>query len=342
MYSLHLQGYVGGQDFDSALVNDTLTAHAGEPVSVLIDSLGGSLSTALSIAAAFRQHGNVSVHFVGMNASAATIASLGAAHISIDANAMYLAHKCSTEVVQWASLNADQLADIISHLEQAKTDLDKMDLNVASMYAAKCKRSTADLLDLMKVGGWLTAQEALEWGFVDEVVNTSNQQPHLTQADASALLAAGIPLPNIPITEPVAEQSQFQRFFAALAAFFKAPHNNENNFTQHSTLNTQLNMDFPTIASALSLNALAFNNGQCTLTLEQMQALEQSLIAAQTETKTLTEQVDALQHTIDEQAKHIAAQPAAPTNQVIADNNTDTDSFAAVVNRANEMLARIS
>ena len=63
---------------------------------MLIDSLGGNLATALSIAAAFKNHGKVSVHFVGMNASAATIASLGAAHISIDKNAMYLVHKCST------------------------------------------------------------------------------------------------------------------------------------------------------------------------------------------------------------------------------------------------------
>ena len=45
---------------------------------MLIDSLGGSLAMALSIVAAFRNHENVNVHFVGMNASAATIASLGA------------------------------------------------------------------------------------------------------------------------------------------------------------------------------------------------------------------------------------------------------------------------
>ena len=100
-YQLQLKGYVGGIDFDRNYVDYVLAKNEGKPVHVLIDSLGGSLATALSIASAFRNHGDVSVHFVGMNASAATIASLGAKHISIDASAMYLVHKCSAEFFEW-------------------------------------------------------------------------------------------------------------------------------------------------------------------------------------------------------------------------------------------------
>ena len=95
-YNLHLKGYVGGSDFDRNAVDKTLAENSGKPVNVLIDSLGGTLATVLSISAAFKNHGNVNVHFIGLNASAATIASLGATHISIDKNAMYLVHKCST------------------------------------------------------------------------------------------------------------------------------------------------------------------------------------------------------------------------------------------------------
>ena len=95
-YNISLKGYVGGSDFDRKTVDSTLAANEGKSVKVLIDSLGGSLATGLSISAAFKNHGNVNVHFVGLNASAATIASLGAAHISIDAEAMYLVHQCST------------------------------------------------------------------------------------------------------------------------------------------------------------------------------------------------------------------------------------------------------
>lgn len=71
-------GYVGGYDFDRSYVDYILGQNKDKEVNVLIDSLGSSLATALSIASAFRNHGYVNVHFVGMNASAATIASLGA------------------------------------------------------------------------------------------------------------------------------------------------------------------------------------------------------------------------------------------------------------------------
>ena len=118
-YNLHLKGFVGGADFDRNYVDYVLAKNAGKDVNVLIDSLGGNLATALSIAAAFKNHGKVSVHFVGMNASAATIASLGAAHISIDKNAMYLVHKCSTAFFEWGSLNADQFRTLIADCEKA-------------------------------------------------------------------------------------------------------------------------------------------------------------------------------------------------------------------------------
>ena len=87
-YNITLKGYVGGTDFDRKTVDTTLAQNEGKRVNVLIDSLGGSRASGLSISAAFKNHGDVAVHFVGLNASAATIASLGAAHISIDTGAM--------------------------------------------------------------------------------------------------------------------------------------------------------------------------------------------------------------------------------------------------------------
>ena len=79
-YHISLKGYVGGYDFDSSTVDRELAKNEGKQVHVLIDSLGGSLATGLSISAAFKNSGNANVHFVGLNASAATIASLGVSH----------------------------------------------------------------------------------------------------------------------------------------------------------------------------------------------------------------------------------------------------------------------
>ena len=221
-YNISLKGYVGGYDFDRNTVDSVLAKNDGKEVNVLIDSLGGSLATGLSISAAFKNHGNVNVHFVGLNASAATIASLGAAHISIDAGAMYLVHQCSMAFFEWGSLNSAQFATLIADCEKIKADLDKLDLNVAQLYAARCKRPTADLLALMKVGGWLSAKEALDWGFVDEITDLDDEPaPKLTDALASAMASEGMPIPNIPLAENE-KDSPFGRFFSAITSLFQS------------------------------------------------------------------------------------------------------------------------
>ncbi len=115
-YHLHLKGYVGGYDFDSDYVDYILAKFPDSEVNVLIDSLGGSLATALSIVAAFRNHGNVHFHFVGMNASAATIASIGAKRITMDSPVVHTIVKKNGEFFE--SLR-------IKHLERLFSKIDK-------------------------------------------------------------------------------------------------------------------------------------------------------------------------------------------------------------------------
>ena len=227
---MHLRGYVGGWDFDAEYVDYILNKYKDQPVNVLIDSLGGSLATALSIVASFRRHGNVHVHFVGMNASAATIASMGAKSITMDSSAMYLVHKCSVEFFKWASANSDKLAEIIKEAEQKKTDLEKMDLNVAQLYASKCKKKTEDLLALMKKGGWLTAQEAMEYGFVDEITSfDEDEAPIITDSIAADMMASGIPVPSSFIHNEEQHTGLFTRFVESLTRFFSSENKNQNN-----------------------------------------------------------------------------------------------------------------
>lgn len=297
-YNLHLKGFVGGSDFDRNYVDYILGKHSGKPVNVLIDSLGGSVATALSITSAFKNHGDVTVHFVGMNASAATIASLGAKHISIDANAMYLVHKCSQGFFEWGSLNADQFAQLIADCEQIKADLDKLDLNIANMYSRKCKKNSKDLLDLMKVGGWLSAQEALAWGFVDEITDLPDEAaPKLSDAVAAEMAAAGIPIPNLPLAD---KEGAFARFLASLASLFKPT-------KSHSDMNTDpANTTQEPGATATTTPAPDAN-------AQRIAELEASVAALSSERDTLKAENDALK-----------AGPAATTTTVVEDGKGKT------------------
>lgn len=196
-FHLHLKGYVGAEDFRTKDVDRCLRENADNDVRVLIDSTGGSLGSGLSIAAAFKNHGAVDVHFVGLNASAATVASLGARTITMDRGAMYLVHKCSNFVFAWQSMNADELEQFINDLVKNKKDLDKIDDNIAAMYAARCRKDKKALLELMKEGGWLSPKEALEWGFIDKITDfKEDEKTSITACLAEDLKAAGIPLPG--------------------------------------------------------------------------------------------------------------------------------------------------
>lgn len=211
-FDLKLKGYVGGWNFDADYVEYILNKCKDKEVNICIDSLGGAVKTALSVSALFKLHGNVNVHYIGMNASAATIASMGAKHISIDKNAMYLVHKCSNIIFEWDQMNADQLKEHIAKLQKTANDLEKIDANIVSLYADRCckkdkkgnyiGKTPEELMNLMKVGGWLSAQDALDWGFVDEITDEEEQATVLTQETITAMAAAGIPIP---------EQSKEQR-----------------------------------------------------------------------------------------------------------------------------------
>lgn len=222
-YDLFLQGPVGGWDFDASYVDYVLDKFNDREVKVLIDSLGGLTDTALSICSAFVDHGNVSVHFRGMNASAATIASMGAKKITIEDSATYLVHKCSLEFFDWSMKNADQLESYIEQLKAHKENLDKIDSHIAELYARRCKKNPSDLLALMKKGGWLTPQEAKDWGFVDEVVSGKEKKPlHISSVMASAISEAGIPLPPGVTVEDAVSESFVKNVIDKISNFFKS------------------------------------------------------------------------------------------------------------------------
>ena len=294
-YQLHLKGFVGGYDFDADYVDYILNKNKESEVHVLIDSLGGRSNTALSIFSAFKRHGNVNVHFVGMNASAATIASLGAKHITMDSSAMYLVHKCSVGFFEWGQLNSDGLQALIDNIEHQKADLDKLDANIAQMYATRCKKEPAELLELMKAGGWLTAQEALAWGFVDELTDYEDEDaPVLTDTMANAMSAAGIPIPNMPTMKLTQqEQSAFAKFMSSLAQLFS---NSQGNKIQNSSTITPTPMKkiFTSICAILACEHLLSNDGKITLDDAQLDSIESAISADKQTINDLNAQINTL------------------------------------------------
>ena len=348
-YHIKLKGYVGGWNFDANYVDYMLDKHKDEEVHVLINSLGGSVASAMSVSAAFARHGNVHVHYESMNASAATIASLGAKRVTIDRDAMYLVHKCSQVVFLWDQVNADQLQQLIEQCEKTKRDLDKIDLNIASGYARRCKKEKAELLDLMKEGGWLSAEEALAWGFVDEVTaDPEDEKPRMTEDVKNYLAAEGIPLPNVPMEEDD-ERGLLSRLKEFLRGLY--PSNEPTNQILSTMKKTYVN-----VCRILKCEGLdASEDGKIVMTEEQVQTIEDAmatdgdkLAQLQADVAQRDKDIAGLKAQIEAKDAEIAAlakKPAADTKQVNNEGGnttvTETNELRAYldeVEEAKEML----
>ena len=330
-YDLKLKGYVGGWDFDSDYVDYILDKKEKGEVNVLINSLGGDVATAFAISAMFKNHANVNVHYVGMNASAATIASLGAKHVSIDANAMYLVHKCSNLILKWDFFNADQLQQLIDECEKQKRDLDKIDLNIASAYAARCKKDKADLLDLMTEGGWLSAKEALEWGFVDEITDEpEDEAPVIDEGVVNFMETAGIPMPkNMKVVKP----GFLQRILDAIAG---------TKLVNKTTITMQKMFKF--VCSLLAVETLTSEDGKITLTDEQVQMIEDAMSAEKAALNVALQDVANRDQQISDLNARISELENKPASEPVnvVEESKKTDDFASNFNEARKLFNQIN
>ncbi|MDE6317190.1 MAG: ATP-dependent Clp protease proteolytic subunit [Muribaculaceae bacterium] len=315
-YNLFLKGSVGYWNFNADMVSFVLDKHKNSRVDVLIDSLGGDTATALSISSLFRLHGDVHCHYVGMNASAATIASMGAKHISIDADALFLVHKCMAPVFEWDYMNADELDAHIEELKKTKKDNETIDGCIAGMYAKRCKKTKEELLDLMKEGAWLTAGQALEWGFVDEITNEAEDPaPVLTDSVASVIADAGIPMPPIDVKKG----SFLERLFKAFSPSFQSADEAKKPEAAKSTV--QMPKKFTAVGALLG-TAVSVSDGKLTITEQQADTLEAAVAAHDTTVNDLNSKIAEKDNKIAELNAKIADLVKEPADDTKTINQT--------------------
>lgn len=214
-YQLTIDDYIGNWGYSKRYVRSVLSNYVGKHVDVKITSLGGDLNHALDIRKQFLDHGDVTVYLSGFVASAATVIAMGAKRVVIDEYAMFLVHKCSNFIDAWGSYNADQMQQLIEELTENKKENDKIDVVLANMYAERCGKKVSEILDILKRGAWLTAKEAHEMGFVDEVSKgTESTKLNITEAtftkfNAIGITTDGIPAPVVP-DEIIPKNSQMK------------------------------------------------------------------------------------------------------------------------------------
>ncbi len=305
-YQLTIDDYIGDWGYSKRYVRQVLAGYAGKHVDVKISSLGGDLNHALDIRKQFLDHGDVTVHLSGFVASAATVIAMGAKRIIISKYAMFLVHKCSNFVDAWGSYNADEMAALIEKLTENKQENDKIDVVLATMYAEKCKKKVSEILDVLKRGAWLTAQEAYDMGFVDEISDEEAGVKLNCSADTLAKFAAiGLPLDGLKVNQQPVEE----------------PKNNNKPMNKKT-------FDFKAAGALLNQTEITpDNDGYVSVTAEDFEKLSKKLAeleTAATQNAADIKEKDDKIASLNEQVENLKKQPADETTD-IKDDGADAD-----------------
>jgi ATP-dependent Clp protease protease subunit len=143
----------------AAFIADLKKIDAKE-LTVLINSPGGSVFDGLAIYNALRQHpANVTVKVMGVAASAASFIAMAGDKIIMPENSFMMVHNPMGGVFG----NAEDMR------EWADT-LDKIASSLIGIYVARTGKSEEEVKSLLDAETWMTAKEALDLGFADEVV----------------------------------------------------------------------------------------------------------------------------------------------------------------------------
>lgn len=163
----------------------------GSDVVLEVNSNGGLVTVGSDIYTALKNYkGNVTAEVTGMAASAASVAIMGADKVVLSPTAQIMIHKA---LFSWVSGNSDDL-------DKASNALKASDQAIVNAYVEKTGLSSEEIMGLMKAETYMSAQDAVDKGFADEVMTFDD-------LEAVASLGNGM-LPQAVIDDYYANRSK--------------------------------------------------------------------------------------------------------------------------------------
>ena len=164
MYEIEMMGDIVGNAFyqgdtDPDKVKNALKEAEGKDVLITVNSGGGSTIAGSAIYNMIdRYEGTVHADIIGIAASMATVIVSAADTVSMAENALYMIHN------PWSMAMGDS-----DDMKKQADILDKIKASLLQAYVRKTGMSEEKISALMDAETWLTAQEAYDLGFVDEI-----------------------------------------------------------------------------------------------------------------------------------------------------------------------------
>jgi len=153
-----------GFDITDAQFNKDLSLYKGQDVLIRANSPGGEVFQGLAIYNSIKEHGQCDVQIDGLAASMMTVIMLAARKISASKNALIMIHNPISNSKDESRRKKDD--EILSKVK---------DIAVNS-YVERTGLSPNEISSMLDAETWMTAQEALEKGFIDEITDNVLQR----------------------------------------------------------------------------------------------------------------------------------------------------------------------
>lgn len=158
--------WMGYEATSPKVVEKALTDANGAAVDVEINSGGGDVFSGSEIYTKLKEYkGDVTVKIVGLAASAASVIAMSGNTIQMSPAAQMMIHNVSSR----GSGDYRDMAHAAEVLENANQ-------TIANAYQIKTGISQEELLSMMDKETWMTAQQAKEKGFIDEIMFENTMQ----------------------------------------------------------------------------------------------------------------------------------------------------------------------
>lgn len=135
-----------------------------EEIEITVNSPGGSVFSGINIANQISNHpAHVTVNVSGVAASIASVIAVAADTVKMASNSMLMIHEV------WAPFMGNH-----SEMRKFADDLEKINTTVFNSYLSKNPKIDHALLkDMMSKETWLTSEECLELGLIDEITDAN-------------------------------------------------------------------------------------------------------------------------------------------------------------------------
>lgn len=184
----------------SDFLNDMESLKNKANVTFHINSPGGEVFAGVAIYNRMKEFkGNVTTVVDGLAASAASIIAQGGKTRKVCNGSLTMIHGASSLLLGY--YNANEMKDALKQVNV-------IDKSIAEIYAATTGQEKEKLVSMMSKTTWMSAEDAIENGFADEIVDTGEKVTMSINSERSLLTVNGVPMSamglfNLPESIPV-------------------------------------------------------------------------------------------------------------------------------------------